>query len=64
MQGKYLDCFYLHKKYVYFFRISKFFSFASLSIIFNFRVLCTFVSKCYVSQYYPCIYSLAQYIYA
>ena len=62
-QGKYLDCDYEHKKYVYFL-ISKIFSLALLGIIFNFKVLCTFVPICYVSQFYPCIYSLPQYIHA
>ena len=63
-QGKYLDCDYKHKKYVYIFEFQKKFSLTSLGIIFNFRVLCTFVPTCYVSQFYLCIYSMSHYIYA
>ena len=58
-QGKYFDCDYLHKKYVYFFLISKFFSLASLGIIFNFNILGAFIPTCCVSQFYLYIYSLS-----
>ena len=40
------------------------FSLASLSIVFDFKVLCTFNPTCYVSKFYLCIYSLCQYIHA
>ena len=52
------------ESFFFFFFNSKNFSLTLLGKIFNFKALCTFVPTCYMSQFYPCIYSLCQNIHA
>ena len=55
-QGKYLDCDYQHKKYVYFFKFQKFLASLRSAYAFNFTVLC------YISSHMLCVPILPVYV--